>query len=333
MIAERTNAEKWTENFYLRALALSLVIHLACFGGWKWGQTRGWWKQSSLPRWMQLVQNNFLTKVAKKIPAQPPQPTPLLFVDVDPTLATIESPKDAKFYGPANSQAATTEQKKESDLPQIEGTQEKVLKTTDNSTKAKPLQPSPPQQQEKPESSQPKSEPKKTETPGDLAFAKPAEKTQKKNGESADEQTPPRKRLTVDQAKAKQGIRGDKMMHNGSANKLAMTSSLNVKRTAIGDYDATLVDAVQQKWDSLILDLLHGDANQPGKVVLEFRLHYDGRITNMKVNESDVGELLSLICQKAILDPAPFDRWPTEMRREIGGDFRDVKFTFYYLSR
>jgi hypothetical protein len=66
-------------------------------------------------------------------------------------------------------------------------------------------------------------------------------------------------------------------------------------------------------------------------VGIEFRLHYDGRITDVRVVEQDVGELLSLYCRRAVSDPAPFAPWPTEMRQMVGRDYRDVRFTFYYL--
>jgi hypothetical protein len=49
----------------------------------------------------------------------------------------------------------------------------------------------------------------------------------------------------------------------------------------------------------------------------------------MKVAESTTGEVLSLICQKAVLDPAPFAAWPSDMRRTLG-DTRSIQFTFYY---
>ena len=49
----------------------------------------------------------------------------------------------------------------------------------------------------------------------------------------------------------------------------------------------------------------------------------------MKVAESTAGEVLSLICQKAVLDPAPFATWPSDMRRTLG-DTRNIQFTFYY---
>jgi hypothetical protein len=50
----------------------------------------------------------------------------------------------------------------------------------------------------------------------------------------------------------------------------------------------------------------------------------------MKVNDNNVGELLCLLCQRAVLDPAPYARWPSDMRRVIGDNYREVTFTFYY---
>ena len=67
-----------------------------------------------------------------------------------------------------------------------------------------------------------------------------------------------------------------------------------------------------------------------GKVVVEFRMHFDGRVTDVKVNDADVGELYSLFCQKAIQDPAPYPRWPSDMRRQLQADYRDVRFSFFY---
>jgi hypothetical protein len=30
------------------------------------------------------------------------------------------------------------------------------------------------------------------------------------------------------------------------------------------------------------------------------------------------------------LDPAPYARWPSQMRKDVGADFRDLQFTFYF---
>jgi hypothetical protein len=64
-------------------------------------------------------------------------------------------------------------------------------------------------------------------------------------------------------------------------------------------------------------------------VVLHFSLHYDGRITEMSVAENTAGEVLQLICQKAVLEPAPYAAWPGDMRRMLG-ETRYIQFTFYY---
>ena len=91
---------------------------------------------------------------------------------------------------------------------------------------------------------------------------------------------------------------------------------------------AALIAAVQQRW----YDLLDSTrfAQRSGKVILEFRLFYDGRITDIKVDGNEVGEMLGLLCQRAIIDPSPFPQWPSDMRRAIGKNYRDVQFTFYY---
>ena len=65
-------------------------------------------------------------------------------------------------------------------------------------------------------------------------------------------------------------------------------------------------------------------------MVLEFNLNYDGRITDMKMDSCDVGEILGLLCQKAVIFPQPYEKWPSEMRAMIGGNKRLVTFTFYY---
>jgi outer membrane biosynthesis protein TonB len=70
-------------------------------------------------------------------------------------------------------------------------------------------------------------------------------------------------------------------------------------------------------------------ADIPGKVVLHFRLHPDGRISDMKVLRNEVSDLLQIACERAVLDPK-FKKWPNEMRLALPNDFYDITFTFYY---
>lgn len=125
--------------------------------------------------------------------------------------------------------------------------------------------------------------------------------------------------------RAESGIVGEKMKQEGGVRNLGV-SALDVRGMSFGAYDAAIIQAIQQRWYSL----LESRPTPRGKVILEFRLHFDGRVTDMKVNDADVGELYALFCQKAVQDPAPFPRWPSDMRRQLQADHRDVRFTFFY---
>jgi len=94
-------------------------------------------------------------------------------------------------------------------------------------------------------------------------------------------------------------------------------------------YDTDFLNSIQFRWFDLVENMSY-DAYRQGRVVVQFVLNYDGRITEMKVVESSVSETLALLCQKAVLDPAPFDKWPREMRLMVGEDSRRITFTFNY---
>lgn len=64
--------------------------------------------------------------------------------------------------------------------------------------------------------------------------------------------------------------------------------------------------------------------------MLEFKLHRDGRVTDLKVMDSTVNEVLCLICQKSVLDPCPFASWPNEMRQNIGTEHCTLTLAFKY---
>ncbi len=73
------------------------------------------------------------------------QETPLLFVEVDPTQAAKDAPRDAKYYSSQNSRAANPDAQIDTGVPKIEGTQTHVPKAeTTQQSRAMPLQPSPP---------------------------------------------------------------------------------------------------------------------------------------------------------------------------------------------
>jgi hypothetical protein len=124
-------------------------------------------------------------------------------------------------------------------------------------------------------------------------------------------------------------LAGQKMQQDGGVKRRGLVSSLDVKESPFGNYDELVIIAIQQRWFDLLeqQDFTRG---RTGKVVLEFRMMADGKVTNMRVADCDVGDLLAIVCQKAVLDPSPYAPWPPEMKRKIGVNFREVRFTFYY---
>jgi len=338
VMAQDFSERSYTEKLLLRALIISLLIHLTVFSVWKLGQMEGWWRNLSLPAWMSLIPKSLTPISAKKIALAPktqPQPSQLVFVDVDPALAEATPPKAPKFYSANNSTAANPNPKNAA-VVEIKGRQEKVMKTTEN-TKViqKPLQPAP-AKQETASAPEAKPLPKKAETLGDMAMAKPREKAQEKNGQSdaetgAEAQPQPQpvhqRPRTIAEAMAQHGMLGEKSRQTGGVHQLKMDSTLDAMKTSYGDYDREFIDAVRTRWYQLLADR---SSEGSGKVVVSFRMHPDGRITNLKMAQNEMSDLLGLICQQAVFDPAPYRPWPLEMRRDIPEGYRDVTFTFFY---
>jgi outer membrane biosynthesis protein TonB len=284
------------------AVALSLAAHLAAFGFYEFS------KGLHLFSWLHH---------AAKFKAQPLQPLaqnsePVIFVDVNPEQATTEAPQNAKYYSSKNSQAANPETERNTDTPKLNGKQTDVPKTEDAPRQnLNKLQPQPPEKEQP--------EPKPVVKPGDLALAKPQE---------LQPQQPPRPR-TIREALAQQNrLPGVQMRQDGGVQRHSIVPSFDVKLTGFGDYDERFYQAVSQHWWDL-LDSQQFARDRTGKVVLQFHLNYDGTITDMKVVQNDVGELLGYVCQKAVFDPAPFERFPNDMREKLG-DYASIQFTFFY---
>ncbi len=324
----KTIARLAEQNPLVAALVLSLVIHLGVFGGWHVGKRLGWWQHQ--PTW--LV--NLTRKLAKPAQARTAQEQakldrsiPMTFVEVDPTTAVTEEPKDAKYYGSKNAKAANPDPK-QLEKPKVDGRQEQVVRLVDNDKpKPFPLQPSPP----KPPKADDVVEPKpKTEAPGDLALLKPKKPSEGElDATTGDSQLKPKDRpRTITEAKARKGLlTGEKIKQDGGTANLGSVA-FDVKASPFGDYDAAFISAVERCWHLLLEE--HQGTRRPGRVVLDFKLTSDGRIIEVNVAGNDVGEIQSMLCQSAILNPAPYPRWPAAMRQTIAGNIREIRFTFYY---
>lgn len=310
------------------ALGLSLALHLGSYGIYEGGKALHVWEKLSTPAWVKKLLKAVTPTKAIDVAKQPPKPreAPLMFVEVNPNTAAVEPPKDTKYYAAQNSRAANPDAEKETDVPKISGEQDRVMKTEDTQRpKAQPLQPALP-----PEPPAPEVKPKATLRPGDLSMAKPEDESLKGEG-----QAKPRPR-TVAEARAQQAqppeplkIAGQKARQDGGVRRRNITSSLDAIGSPFGLYDAAIVAAIQNRWYALLEERGYA-SDRTGKVVLEFQLNYDGRVTDVNVLEHSVDEILSLLCQKAIMDPSPYSRWPSDMRKMVGADYREVRFTFYY---
>ena len=298
-----------------------------CFGGYEFSRT-------ILPGWLAHIKAlAALAEQLKKKPAQPLQPqqpteVPLVFVDVDPAAATPEPPKDAKFYSAQNSKAANPDVA-DQDIPKITGHQEVVAKAEDVKRTPAPLRPNLPQMdaQKGQEEQQPEKEKPKPPV-GDLAMAKPETKVQPDTGK--EERTRPRTLVEAKMREAQRNqISGEKMKQDGGVRRQLAISAFDSKATLTGAYDQALIDAIQQRWDDL-LESRQFALDRTGTVVIEFTLHYDGRVSDVDIAETTVGDTLAYVCRLAITDPAPYLAWPSDLRRQLG-DTRRITFRFNYL--
>jgi hypothetical protein len=306
----------------LAALVISLLLHVTVWGGYEVGKKFGWWQAWHLPAW--------LHKTAKKNPPPQlqiqPEVQPEIFVDV--TQSDPEPPKKTIYYSDKNSHAANPDEDKNLNQPKLDGKQKDSPKTEDvqkfsklqPSPAPQPLQPSPPA--EPTEAAQPVS----PFNQGDVKPTKVADKKTEEQKPSPPQQQPrPR---TINAALKQQHLPGREMQQNGNAHH-ALQASFDVKATLTGDYDQRVVEAVTQRWYDL-LDSQKFAQDRTGRVVLRFKLEYDGTVRDMEVLQNSVGDLLGYVCQASIEESAPFGKWPDDMRRDIGANFREITFTFDY---
>ncbi len=289
------------------ALALSLAAHLLTWGGYEAGKDFGWWRVWHWPTWLQRLTQKMETVPVPVVNYEPP----LEFVTVENP--STEAPQNAKYYSDRNSRAANPDADQDTDKPKLNGKQTDVPKAEDvPRLDFNKLQPAP--------KSQPETQPQLAMNAGDLTLGKP---------QDLQPQEQPRPR-TLQQALAQKANRlpGVQMRQEGGAHQHALAPSFDVKLTGFGEYDARFYEAVCQRWFDL-LDSQSFAQDRTGKVTLRFRLNYDGSISDMRFAENTVGDLLGYVCEKAVTDAEPFERFPSDMRLKLG-NYADVQFTFYY---
>jgi hypothetical protein len=289
----------------LLALAISIFVHVLIWGGYELNRDMHW---------------------TRHLPWSTSKPLPLRIVQVEEPLEFVtvnnpstEAPQNTKYYSNHNSVAANPEVSKITDQPKISGKQmdapatETIVEhqfsksTTGDGQHEQGSSQAQPAPNARPEASA-----------GDLTLGKP---------NTQEEQPRPR---TLKQAYEQMRNRMPQMAMNedGGVQHRAEISSFDVRLTGFGDYDARFFDAIDQNWINLLNSHRFAE-DRTGKVRLVFQLNYDGTISQMRIEGNNVGDLLGYVCEKAILDGAPYESWTEDMRLKLG-DSQQIIITFVY---
>ncbi|MFA5194017.1 MAG: hypothetical protein WC740_25190 [Verrucomicrobiia bacterium] len=346
-------------DFYQRrlsiAMAVSLVIHL--FVLWFYATTP---LMTALARLLspsvtvtQLPKTPLNRQIVRR---QPPQ---LNFIEVDALQATKTVPVKPMFFSDRNSLAANpAPQNRSADIPKIMGRKLAELHTTTVQTPAK-TQPRPatPPPAAKPKPQTP-STPARAATPKTVAPPKPAEgitapEPQRRSQEQPRQKTAARTaKPTPDSASTTPAQPASPFKFAESSFGLRPTASemspvqrdiptmasetdggvsrrgptaLNVIGMPQGAYSKKMFAEIGRRW-TLLLEQYYADG-QPGRVKLNFTLYPTGHVDHLRIAQNSASPILGSYCQKAVIDCAPFDPWPQELKL-LGGDHLDITIDF-----
>jgi outer membrane biosynthesis protein TonB len=335
------------------AMAASLLIHI--FLAWFYAATP---LTAMLARLITpvLTARQQPKPQADRRPLRRPPPK-LDFVEVDALQESKTLPQNARFFSDRSSIAANpAPQNRSAEIPKIEGRKLTQIETSTVQLPAKiqsrPATP-PPAAQPKPKAP---SSPARVETPKPVATPKPAEgitapeplrrppeppkqqtaaKTSKPAAEpaAAAQPTPQLKfaessfGLRPAPSEASPVQREIPTMASETDGGVARRgpTALNVVGMPQGAYSKKMFAEIGRRW-TLLLEQFYADG-QPGRVKISFTLYPTGHVDNLKVAQNTASSILGSYCQKAVIDSAPFDPWPQELKL-LGGDHLDITIDF-----
>ncbi|MEW6305550.1 MAG: sulfatase-like hydrolase/transferase [Verrucomicrobiota bacterium] len=105
--------------------------------------------------------------------------------------------------------------------------------------------------------------------------------------------------------------------------------SIAANESTGGTHDMMAVAAVRERWN-----LLRGTRPDPqpfGRATVAFRLHADGRVSNVRMEENSLGDQYRSLCEDAV-STASFRSWPADLRRRLDKDHRDLRITFTWTE-
>jgi TonB family protein len=115
-----------------------------------------------------------------------------------------------------------------------------------------------------------------------------------------------------------------------SQNSVSAPNSSQVHITGVSKYDYQFVNMVSSNWYQLLKDGKYN--SEVGRVIVKFRLHSDGSVSDVRVKSSDVNGQLTDLCKKAVSIGAPYPTWPDDVFTTVKASWCEVQFKFDYLQ-
>ena len=105
--------------------------------------------------------------------------------------------------------------------------------------------------------------------------------------------------------------------------------AIDARFSNYGDYTQRMMEAIQSSWWSII-ERSRFEGVARGSVVVRFRLHRDGTVTDTQILGTEVTRVMSLACKDAVMAPAPYDIWRADMVAMYGeSDTVTINFHYY----
>ena len=124
------------------------------------------------------------------------------------------------------------------------------------------------------------------------------------------------------------GTTGFLLRNNVGVNRAGQVA-VDARFSHYGDYSQRMMEAIQSTWWDLLFRA-RMESYQTGMVVVRFKLHRDGTISDLVVVETGVGTMPTFACKDAISACAPFDAWRPDMVAQFGeADVVTIRFLYH----
>jgi outer membrane biosynthesis protein TonB len=124
------------------------------------------------------------------------------------------------------------------------------------------------------------------------------------------------------------GTTGFLLRNNVGVNRVGQVA-VDARFSNYGDYTQRMMEAIQSTWWDLLFRA-RMENYQTGVVVVRFKLHRDGTISELAVVETGVGTMPTFACKDAISACAPFDAWRPDMVAQFGEvDVVTIRFLYH----